>query len=96
MKTYCDRQFSAEEIAMIRQLINMPSLMTRRALSREICHRLNWRKLNGDLKDMGCRVALLRMQKDGLIELPPPGHCNASGPHVITHTSVTEGGRILS
>jgi len=67
----------------------MPDL-TRRALSKEICQILNWRRLNGDLKDMSCRVALLRMQKDGLIELSAPGRCNASGTHVIAHTPATE------
>jgi hypothetical protein len=89
MIKYCARQFSSEEITMIRQLAKTPNL-TRRALSREICLMLNWRKLNGDLKDMSCRVALLRMQRDGLIELPPSGHCNAGGTHVIAHTSATE------
>jgi hypothetical protein len=32
---------------------------------------LDWRRGNGGLKDMSCRVALLRMQADGLISLPP-------------------------
>lgn len=41
-------------------------------LSRELCERLNWRRDNGGLKDMSCRVALLRMQADRLITLPPP------------------------
>ncbi len=30
-----------------------------------------WVKPNGEIKDMTCRVALLRMQSDGLITLPP-------------------------
>ena len=33
---------------------------------------MNWRRGEGKLKDMSCRVALLRMQTDGLITLPPP------------------------
>lgn len=37
-----------------------------------MCERLNWRWDNGGLKDMSCRVALLRMQADGLFTLPPP------------------------
>ena len=31
-----------------------------------------WRQPNGALKTMSCRVALLSMQADGLICLPPP------------------------
>jgi len=30
-----------------------------------------WLKPDGKLKDMSCRVAMLRMDKDGLIQLPP-------------------------
>ncbi len=32
------------------------------------------RKPDGSLKDMSCRVALLRMYREGLIELPAPRH----------------------
>jgi hypothetical protein len=34
--------------------------------------RLNWRRPDGRLKDMSCRVAMLRVQTDGLFTLPPP------------------------
>jgi hypothetical protein len=44
----------------------------RTQISRLVCEKLNWRKKNGGLKDMCCRVALLRMQDDGIITLPPP------------------------
>ena len=45
--------------------------LQRSALSRKLCQLWRWTKPNGDSKDMTCRVALLRMQADGLIELPP-------------------------
>ncbi|RCN55698.1 hypothetical protein C4900_07135 [Acidiferrobacter thiooxydans] len=44
--------------------------MNRARLSREVCERLGWRRENGALKDMSCRVALNRMHADGLITLP--------------------------
>ena len=56
---------------MIQGLIAHTPGLKRTALSRTICERLDWRKPNGELKDMTCRVALLRMQADGLIRLPP-------------------------
>jgi hypothetical protein len=31
------------------------------------------------LKDMSCRVAMLRMEKDGLLKLPPPKNGNGNG-----------------
>lgn len=48
-----------------------PSLK-RTPLSRKLCELFDWIKPEAELKDMTCRVALLRMQPDGLITLPPP------------------------
>ena len=39
-----------------------------------MCELFDWRKADGGLKDMSCRVALLRMHREGLIELPAPRH----------------------
>jgi hypothetical protein len=43
---------------------------SRRALSREVCERLGWRARNGRLKEMNCRVALLKLARRGVIRLP--------------------------
>ncbi len=69
---YCGRGFSADEIAEIRRLIAEDPERTRTELSRLTCRALAWYKPDGGLKDMSARVALLRMQADGLITLPPP------------------------
>jgi hypothetical protein len=69
---YCGRHFDASEIQIIRELIALSPPMSRYRLSGEVCQRLNWRRPDGRLKDMSCRVALLRMQADGLFTLPPP------------------------
>jgi hypothetical protein len=55
----------------IRDLIAQDHKLQRSALSRKLCQLWGWTKPNGELKDMTCRVALLRMQADGLITLPP-------------------------
>jgi Domain of unknown function (DUF4338) len=68
---YCARHFETHEIQIIRELLTLPQI-SRFRLSREVCERLNWRRANGQLKDMSCRVALLRMQAAGLITLPAP------------------------
>jgi hypothetical protein len=44
--------------------------LRRSPLSRRLCELLGWYKPNGELKDMTCRVALLRMHEQGLITLP--------------------------
>jgi hypothetical protein len=72
MTRYCGRNFSEEELVLIRTLITEDPKRTRADLSRLACQALHWLKPDGGLKQMSCRVAMLRMQEDGLIQLPPP------------------------
>jgi hypothetical protein len=67
---YCGRDFSAEEIQRIVALIAHAPGSSRAALSQRVCELLGWVKPDGGLKEMSCRVAMLRMQADGLITLP--------------------------
>lgn len=69
---YCGRDFSDDELSRIRQLISEKSGCNRAELSRLTCQTLGWYKADGGLKEMSARVAMLRMQQDGLIRLPPP------------------------
>ena len=71
MTIYCGREFSCDEIESIRQLMLQSPTLLRTPLSRKLCELFAWTKPNGELKDMSCRVALLRMQAHGLITLPP-------------------------
>ncbi|MDN5850945.1 MAG: IS4 family transposase, partial [Nitrococcus sp.] len=45
--------------------------LTRTGLSREVAGWLGWRDGRGRLRDMSCRVALLKLARCGAIELPP-------------------------
>lgn len=76
---YCGREFTGEEIEHIRRLIASEPRRNRAQLSRDVCDELGWLRPNGRRKDMSCRVAMLRMEKDGLIELPPAQTVNANG-----------------
>jgi hypothetical protein len=71
MSIYCAREFNADDIQTIHDLMAQDPKLQRSALSRKLCQLWGWIKPNGELKDMTCRVALLRMQADGLITLPP-------------------------
>jgi hypothetical protein len=44
--------------------------LSRRALSLRVCELLGWRGVNGRLKEVSCRKALLELQRRGRIELP--------------------------
>ena len=69
---YSGRDFAEEEIAWIKQLIADRPEISRKDISVLFCQKANWLKLDGGLKDMSCRVALLKMEKDGHFVLPAP------------------------
>jgi len=64
------RDFSEEILARIRLRVEGDPALTRTALSREVCTWLGWQGADGQPKDMSCRVALLKLARRGLIELP--------------------------
>ncbi len=76
---YCGRLFILEEIECIRRLIASEPKLNRVQLSRMVCDKLSWLRPDGRRKDMSCRVAMLRMERDGLITLPPPQKGNGNG-----------------
>ncbi len=72
MHRYCGKAWSDEDLGKIRDLLKREAHASRMLLSRLVCEMFEWRGPNGKLKEMSCRVAMLKMQRDGLIELPPP------------------------
>lgn len=83
---YCGRDFTRDEVEQICSLIADHPEYHRVELSRQICDRLDWVRLDGGSKEMSCRVALLRMERDGLLTLPPPRKGNGNG---RTHPRLT-------
>jgi hypothetical protein len=73
-KRYSGRTFTREDIEQVRALIGANPQANRQQLSYRVCEHFDWRKPDGSLKDMSCRVALLRLHREGLIELPAPRH----------------------
>lgn len=74
---YCGRDFSTDEIELIGALASRHA--TRTAVAAALCDELGWRRPDGRLKEMSARVALLRMQADGLVRLPAPRNSNGNG-----------------
>ena len=91
---YCGRSFGASEIETLRRLIAEHPTSNRARLSRLVCEALDWRRSDGRLKDMSCRVAMLRMQNDGLIQLPPPQNGNNNGRRYQRRTRQAEPERL--
>ena len=81
---YYGRDFTAQEMALLRALIAGPPPLNRQALSKEFCRRIAWFKPDGGLKDMMARVTMLAMHRDGLIALSAPqGRQNRPRPIVF-------------
>lgn len=73
------RSFCNEQLDIIRDVICASPASLRTEIARRVCTVLNWRDVQGELKQMSCRVALLRLHREGLIELPPPRNGNGNG-----------------
>ena len=91
MTIYCGRDFSPADIQTIRDLMTHDPKLQRTPLSRLLCELFGWFKPNGGLKDMTCRVALMRMQADGLITLAPSRKINGSRRPDFPATKASDG-----
>jgi hypothetical protein len=93
---YCGRIFTAEEMDLLRGLIASRPAKTRAQLSRDACDVLGWHKPDGQRKDMSCRVAMLRMERDGLLQLPPPLKGNGNGRRRPRSTTASDPQEVLT
>jgi hypothetical protein len=66
----CGRHFTQSELDWIKNQIETRPELNRAELSRLFCRQVSWCKPDGGLKEMSCRVALLRLERCGLIRLP--------------------------
>jgi len=87
---YCGRDFTVDELEWIRKLVAEHPQLNRAQLSRALCRHLGWYKADGELKEMSCRVAMLRMQADDLITLPAPQNGNGNGRAYARRTQATD------
>ncbi|MEW6746331.1 MAG: hypothetical protein AB1486_26620 [Planctomycetota bacterium] len=70
--TFRGRCFSGVELRLIKELVASSPDEHRFALSKKICHALQWHQHNERLKDRSCRDVLARLEQIGWLELPPP------------------------
>jgi hypothetical protein len=74
---YCGRDFTINEMRIIEGIVNTKGI-NRATIARQVCRQFNWLKADGHLKEMSCKVAMLRMEKDGWFRLPPPTRGNGN------------------
>jgi len=73
------RPFGDKRLAAVREEILSAAPLNRAEIARRVCHRLGWTSPGGRYQYMSARVALLRLERDDLIELPPPTRTNGNG-----------------
>lgn len=78
--TICGQELSSDLIQRIQQTVEGEPGLSRGALSRRICRWLDWRTARGQLKEVSCRVALLKLQRRGWLALPRAGHAAVPRP----------------
>jgi len=66
----CGKYFNEDIIGRLREKIQEG--LTRSELSRWVCQEFNWRDSRGKFQEGSARKSLLRLERKGLIKLPPP------------------------
>jgi len=68
-------EFPAALMGKIRARIEEDGELTRTQLSREVCGWMDWRAPSGELRELTCRLALLRLEERGQLALPARRSC---------------------
>jgi len=66
----CGQEFSPAIVTRLQQTLHREPELSRSELSRRVCEWLEWRSPNGEWKEMSCRVALGKLDRAGVIQLP--------------------------
>ena len=68
---FCGRSFTSDIIGQIQAIIATCPRLSRVQLSRHVCEALGLRNALGKLRDVSCRIGLLKLHRQGVISLPP-------------------------
>ncbi len=74
----CSKPFGKRELKIVRCEIEGSDPPLRAEIARRVCVALQWVDIVGKPKLMSARKALLRLHRDGYIELPPPRNGNGN------------------
>lgn len=92
----CGHQMSSDDLNLLKRIVEQHQKDNRTTISRELCKVFKWYQPNGKLKEMSCRVALLKLHRQGFIKLPEPTRKNGNGKKCIKHTSQGNPGKIIN
>lgn len=66
------REFTTEDLELITRCVQEHFGRGRTHISQVVCEQLDWKQPNGWSKERACRDVLRRLEKMGLLTLPPP------------------------
>ena len=69
---FCGKELRAKDFRRIKKLIDSEFRPTRQQIARETCRLFGWRRPNGAPPVRACRELLVRLERMGVIRLPPP------------------------
>src|SRR5436190_5843159 len=84
--TYGGRNFSSEELALMRQAACDCAGLGITEISRTICEWLDWKRPNGRLKNHECRLLLERLRHQDLLTLPALHRSGRRGSRTVSIT----------
>lgn len=68
--TFCGQPVTAPQLALLREVVETCSGLSRTELARTVCDLLHWRRPNGGLKAHECRLLLEELESAGRLVLP--------------------------
>jgi hypothetical protein len=67
---FCGREFSAEEVSLIQEVVETCAGISRAELAHTVCELLEWKRVGGGLKARECRDLLERLESQRILTLP--------------------------
>ena len=69
-KSFCGREFTAEEVSMIKEVVETCTGISRTELAHTVCELLDWKRAAGGLKGRESRDLLETLEQQGILSLP--------------------------
>ncbi len=67
---FCGREFTGKEVALIREVVQTCSGISRSELAHTVCELLEWKRVNRRLKARECKDLLEQLEDQGVLRLP--------------------------
>jgi hypothetical protein len=80
---FCGRIFNRQEIKLIEEIARDYAALAITEMARTICELLDWKRVNGRLKDQECRQLLEHLRDQGWLKLPSVRNSGPCGPRQI-------------